>query len=63
MSVEAPLTLAIDGRLLATSAAIGLAQTQVSFGDDIDQQPRAAPWDIGADEFGLPDLILRTGFE
>jgi parallel beta-helix repeat protein len=63
MSLEAPLTLATDGRLLASSAAIGLAQTQPTFSDDIDQQMRSPPWDIGADEFGLGDLILATGFE
>ncbi len=63
MSIEAPLTLATDGRLLAGSAAIGVAQTQAGFSDDIDQQTRSAPWDIGADEFGLSDLLMRDGFE
>jgi parallel beta-helix repeat protein len=63
MSTEAPLNLAADGRLLATSAAIALGQTQPSFNDDIDQQTRTAPWDIGADEFGLSNLILVDGFE
>ncbi len=63
MSIEAPLTLSPDGRLLASSAAIGLAQTQPNFSDDIDQQVRSPPWDIGADEFALSEVILRDGFE
>ena len=63
MSVEASLSLAADGKLLANSAAIGIAQTQAGFIDDIDQQQRSAPWDIGADEFGVSDLVLRDGFE
>ena len=63
MSVEEALSLAADGKLLANSAAIKIAQTQAGFNDDIDQQQRSAPWDIGADEFGVSDLVLRDGFE
>ncbi len=61
-SVEAPLSLAADGKLLATSAArdIGVSLAQVT--DDIDRETRTAPIDIGADEFNA-DAGFRDGFE
>lgn len=63
MSVEGALTLSSDGHLLAGSPARDLGLTLAEVVDDFDQQTRVPPYDIGADEFGQSDLLLRTGFE
>jgi parallel beta-helix repeat protein len=63
MSLEGPLQLASDGRLVAASQAInrGLSLAEVTV--DIDNQLRVAPVDIGADEFVAKDQIFGNGFE
>ncbi len=63
MSVEGPLSLASDGRLLASSQARNVGVLLPEVVDDIDQDVRSAPVDIGADEFSFADLLLRNGFE
>lgn len=61
-SVETALSLSADGHLTAGSPAIDAGQTLAEVADDIDRQPRSAPFDIGADEFGA-DSIFANGFQ
>ncbi len=61
-SIEAPVTLASDGRLLPTSAVIDRGTSLAQVTDDIDRELRTAPFDIGADELDLSE-VFRNGFE
>ncbi len=61
-SIEAPVSLAADGRLLPTSAVIDRGTTLAEVTDDIDRESRSAPLDIGADELDLSE-VFRDGFE
>ena len=63
MSVEGALSLSSDGHLLEGSQARDLALSLTEVSDDFDRQPRVAPSDIGADEFAISEVLLRTGFE
>ena len=63
MSVEGALTLSSDGHLLAGSPARDLGVTLAEVTDDVDQQMRVPPYDLGADEFAVTDILLRNGFE
>lgn len=61
-SIETTLAVANDGHLPAGSPAIDAGQTLAHVIDDIDRQPRTAPYDIGADERGA-DAIFANGFQ
>lgn len=61
-SFETALSLSADGHLPAGSPAIDAGQTLAQVTDDIDRQPRSAPYDIGADE-RRADAIFANGFQ
>jgi len=64
-SFHAQVTVTTDGHLSPGSAAIDAGVVLAEVTDDIDRQTRAAPYDIGADEFVPTNvhLIFRDGFE
>lgn len=61
-SIETALSVTADGHLPAGSPAIDAGQTLSQVLDDIDRQPRNAPYDIGADERAA-DAIFANGFQ
>lgn len=61
-SFETLLSVTPDGHLPAGSPAIDQGQTLPQVVDDIDRQPRSAPYDIGADERSA-DAIFANGFQ
>jgi hypothetical protein len=61
-SHDAPIDLAADGHLLASSGAIDAGTTVPGVVEDIDREARAAPFDVGADELNA-SLLFHNGFE
>lgn len=61
-SLETAASVTPDGHLPAGSAAIDAGQFLTQVSDDIDRQPRSAPYDIGADE-RAGDAIFANGFQ
>ena len=61
-SVEGAVALTADGHLAPGSLAIDRGQNVPQVGEDIDREPRALPYDIGADELDTT-TVFRHGFE
>lgn len=63
-SIEANLSVNAAGHLPPGSPAIDAGTTVSQVTNDIDKQPRSAPYDIGADEASPPtNAVFKSGFE
>ena len=61
-SLVAAFSVDASGHLPAGSPAIDAGTGVASVSDDIDREPRSAPYDLGADE-ARGDVIFRSGFD
>lgn len=63
-SKSGAISVLSDGHLPTDSPAVDQGQTLAQVGDDVDQQSRVIPYDIGADEFYTPlnaQYAVQTG--